>query len=201
MAVSAIILAGGRATRMGGADKGLVTFCQKPLVSHIIERLAPQADEILINANREIESYKTLGYLVLQDEIADFAGPLAGMQLGLKHAAHEYVLTAPCDTPLLPLDLAERMLTTLIHSNADIAVAISNGDTHPVFCLCKKTVLPSLNNYLQNGGRKVSEWQQSLKYVYVDFSDCNGAFANLNTAEDLSALAKKLETASAHGKQ
>lgn len=197
MAISSIILSGGRATRMGGVDKGLVQLQQKPLIQHVIDRIRPQVDGIIINANREIEQYLTLGYPVLQDEVSqdgspDFIGPLAGMRLGLKHAQHDYLLTAPCDSPLLPLDLAPRMLASLLKNNTDIAVATSDGDTHPVFCLCKKSVLKSLEDYLVNGGRKVSTWQKSQKYIKVDFSDCSDAFVNLNTLEDLVALELKM---------
>lgn len=198
MPVTAIILAGGRASRMGGADKGLALLNKKPLVTHVIQRLQSQADEIIINANREINTYKVLGYTVLQDEIADYAGPLAGIQLGLKHASNDYVLTVPCDSPLLPLNLASKLHKALTQHNADCAVAMSSGNTHPVFCLCKKTVLPTLDNYLARGGRKVSEWQKSLNHVYVDFSECDEAFINLNTPEDLSQLAAKLEYTNNH---
>jgi len=195
--VSAIILAGGKATRMGGLDKGLVLFQKKPLIAHVINRLIPQVDEITINANREMEAYQSLGYRVLQDEIADFAGPLAGMQLGLKHAGSEYLLTVPCDSPLLPLDLSARLQAALIQHHADIAIASSNGHTHPVFCLCKKSVLPALNDYLSHGGRKVGEWQQRLNHTYVDFSDCSEAFTNLNTQQDLMALEATLQNQAA----
>lgn len=192
MNVSAIILSGGRATRMGGIDKGLVALQQKPLVQHVIDRLVPQVDEIIINSNREIAQYQAFGYPVLQDEndefIGEYIGPLAGFSLGLQHAKHEYVLTVPCDSPLLPPDLAQRLLNGILESRADIAVASSNGDAHPVFCLCKKSVLPSLRDYLLQGGRKVSAWQKSLSYIEVDFSDCADAFVNLNTFEDLAAL-------------
>lgn len=192
MEISTIILAGGRGMRMGGIDKGLVKLQQKSLIKHLIERLTPQVDEIIINANREIMQYQALGYAVLQDETADFIGPLAGISLGLKHAAHEYLLTVPCDSPLLPLDLTQRLLSSLLEHHAEIAVASSNGDAHPVFCLCKKSVLPSLTIYLEQGGRKVSAWQKSLNYVEVDFSDNPEAFINLNTFEDLAALELKL---------
>lgn len=188
MAISALILSGGRATRMGGVDKGLVMFQQKPLIQHVIERLTPQIDEIIINANRELAQYQAFGYPVLQDETADFIGPLAGFNLGLQHANHDYLLTVPCDSPLLPLDLVLRLHSSLLNHHADIAVATSDGDAHPVFCLCKKSVLPSLTSYLQQGGRKVSAWQKSLKYLEVDFSDDADAFYNLNTFEDLAAL-------------
>lgn len=192
MTISAIILSGGRATRMNGADKGLVELQQKPLIQHVIKRLAPQVDEILINANREIEQYQAFGYTVLLDEVEDFLGPLAGLSLGLQHANHDYVLTVPCDSPLLPLDLAKRLMTALLEHDADIAVASSDDNTHPVFSLCKKSVLPSLTAYLEQGERRVSTWQKSQKYIEVDFSDCNEAFTNLNKLKDLAELELKL---------
>lgn len=191
MLFSAIILSGGRATRMNGADKGLVLLQDKPLVQHVISRLTAQVDDILINANREIVTYQAFGYPVLPDETDDFLGPLAGFLLGLKHAKHEYLLTVPCDSPLLPLYLAERLYKGMTEAHADIAVASCDGDTHPVFCLMKKSVLPSLQAFLQNGGRKVSAWQKSQKYVEVDFSDSSDAFTNLNTFEDLNRLELK----------
>lgn len=188
MPISAIIIAGGLATRMNGADKGLMLLQNKPLVQHVVKRLAAQANEIFINANREIVQYKAFGYPVLQDEISEYLGPLAGLSLGLKYAHYDYVLSVPCDSPLLPLDLAKRLMTQLIEHHADIAVASSDGSVHPVFCLCKKSVLPSLTAYLARGERRVSTWQKSQHYVEVDFSDCINAFANLNTLEDLAAL-------------
>ena len=188
ISISSIILSGGRASRMSGVDKGLVQLQQKPLIAHVIARLNPQVDEIFINANREIVQYQAFGLPVLQDEIAEFIGPLAGFSLGLQHAKHEYVLTVPCDSPLLPLDLAQRLYSSMAASRMDIAVASSAGNTHPVFCLMKKSVLPSLQAFIDAGERKVSTWQKSQQYIEVDFSDCDEAFTNLNTFEDLSAL-------------
>ncbi|MBX9675908.1 MAG: molybdenum cofactor guanylyltransferase [Methylotenera sp.] len=195
MAISCIILSGGLATRMGGVDKGLVTLQEKPLIEHVIARLTPQVDEILINANRKIAQYQTFAYPVLQDAHSNFIGPLAGFSLGLQHAKHDYLLTVPCDSPLLPHDLVQRLLKELIKKNADIAVASSDGNAHPVFCLCKKSVLPSLTAYLKAGERRVSSWQKSLAYIEVDFSDCSDAFVNLNTFEDLASLELKLRHA------
>lgn len=194
MAISALILSGGRATRMGGVDKGLVFFLQKPLIQHVIDRLAPQVDEILINANREITQYQSFGYSVLKDEVEDFSGPLAGFSLGLQYAKHDYLLTVPCDSPFLPLNLSLRLMAALLEHKADIAVATSNGNTHPVFCLCKKSVLPSLAAYLELGERRVSAWQKSQKYIEVNFNDCDNSFANLNTLEDLAALELSLHS-------
>lgn len=192
MNISAIILAGGQANRMGGAGKGLVPLQNKPLVQYVIERLTPQVDEILINANREIERYEAFNLPILKDEHADFIGPLAGFTLGLKHGKHDYLLTVPCDSPLLPEDLVARMMKALTEQAADIVVAKSAGHTHPVFSLMKKAVLPSLMAYLDQGERKVSTWQKSLHYIEVEFNDCAEAFVNLNTFEELEALALKL---------
>ena len=196
LSISSILLAGGRATRMGGVDKGLVVLQQEALTAHVIARLKSQVDEIFISANREIETYKTFGYPVLQDANADFIGPLAGFFLGLQNAQYDYVLTVPCDSPLLPLDLAERLLSGMSASGADIAVASSDENSHPVFCLMKKSVLPSLLAYIERGERKVSAWQKSQQLVEVDFSDCSEAFTNLNTFDDLAAVELKLNALS-----
>ena len=192
MPISAIILSGGRATRMNGMDKGLMLLQNKPLIQHVIARLKPQVDEVFINANREIKQYEAFGLPILKDENEEFIGPLAGFSLGLQHAKHEYVLTVPCDSPLLQLDLVTRLFEGMSASRMDIAVASSDGNTHPVFCLMKKSVLPSLTEYLASGERKVSTWQKSQQYVEVDFSDCAAAFVNLNAFEDLAALELKL---------
>ena len=192
MKISAIILSGGRATRMNSVDKGLIQLQQKPLVAHVIARLKPQVDEILINANREIMQYEAFGLPVLQDENMVFLGPLAGFSLGLQHGKHDYVLTVPCDSPLLPLDLAQRLMAALLEHLADIVVASSDSNAHPVFCLMRKTVLPSLMDYLAKDNRKVSTWQKSLRYVEVDFQKSADAFVNLNTFEDLAGLEQRL---------
>lgn len=192
MNVSAIILAGGQANRMGGAGKGLVPLNKKPLVQHVIERLSPQVDELLLNANRELDRYKTFDLPVLTDEHADFIGPLAGFVLGLKHCKHEYLLTVPCDAPLLCDDLVKRLTLGLTEKNHDIVVAKSAGHSHPVFSLMKKSVLPSLLAYIDHGERKVSTWQKSLDYAEVEFNDCHEAFTNINTFEALEALALQL---------
>jgi len=189
--ISAIILSGGRATRMNGVDKGLILLQNRPLILHVIKRLLPQVDEVLINANREIATYESLGFKVLQDETDEFLGPLAGFLLGLQHAKHEYVITVPCDSPLLPLHLAQQLYDGITEARADIAVASCLGATHPVFCLMKKSVLPSLTTFLAKGERKVSAWQKSHAYIEIDFSDDKDAFTNINTLEDLNALKLK----------
>ena len=188
MAISAVILSGGRATRMGGLDKGLVNLNGKPLVKHVIERIQPQVDELFINANRELDTYKSFGISVFTDEQADFIGPLAGFYIGLSQAKHPYLLTVPCDSPYIPIDIANRLYRGLTELNVDIAVAKSNGDTHPVISLCRTSTLPSLVTAIQAGERKVSTWQKSLRYSEVTFDDCAEAFINLNTLQDVARL-------------
>ncbi len=173
---------------MGGIDKGLIEFAGKPMVAHVVDRLQPQVDEILINANREIERYAEFGYEVISDEIEGFAGPLAGLHRAMSVAIHPFVMTAPCDSPLLPTDLADRLMQGLVSSNADIAVAKTGSQTHPVFCLCRKNLKDHLESYLQSGERKMHAWQDSLKVVEIAFDDKPEAFININTIEELESL-------------
>jgi|SRR5450830_112744 len=188
MSITGIVLAGGKGSRMDGIDKGLLNFNGKPMVKHVLERLAPQVDQILISANREIAQYESLGYPVIQDDISGFAGPLAGLQKGLQATKSAYVLTVPCDSPLLPANLASRLMNGLIKHDADLAVVKTGSQTQPVFCLYRTSVLPSLEQYLQDGGRKVEDWQNSLEVVSVSFSDNPKAFSNINTRDELAIL-------------
>ena len=184
--ITGIVLAGGQGRRMGGVDKGLQLLRGLPMVQHVIERFAPQVDELLINANQNIEQYQRLGYRVIPDAIAGFAGPLAGLHRGLSEAAHPLVVTAPCDSPFLPLDLVAQLKTALEANHADLAVAKTGDQPHPVFRLCRKSVLPSLTAFLESGGRKIDLWYSQLKVVEVQFAD-DAAFRNINTREELAA--------------
>lgn len=188
MSISGVILAGGQGRRMGGVDKGLVEFLGKPLISHIIQRLTPQVSEIFISANREIETYSALGYPVITDAIEGFAGPLAGLHRGMMEARHPYVLTVPCDTPLISMSLVSRLMQGLTRSDADVAVAKTGAQPHPVFCLCRRTLLPHLEDYLQRGGRKFEDWYSSLDVAEILFNDQPQAFINVNTREELLCL-------------
>ena len=186
--ITGLILAGGKASRMGGSDKGLIAFKGQPMVAHVIQRLSPQVDEILINANREIETYQSLGFTVITDEISDFAGPLAGLHAGMKAAKTEFLLSVPCDSPLLPEDLSQRLMAALELQQADIAVAKTGEQHHPVFCLCRTSLAQDLEDFLDAGGRKVEGWQKQHAYVEVSFDDNPSAFSNVNTPEELSKL-------------
>lgn len=186
--ITGLILAGGRGTRMEHADKGLQEFAGKPLIQHVLNRLQPQVQQLMINANRNLEVYGRFGVPVWQDSMPDFAGPLAGLQTGLAHCATPLLVSVPCDTPFLPLDLVARMHSALTSADADVAVAATDSagahHIHPVFCLLKTALLPDLATYLQGGGRKVRAWQATRKMVEVYFED-EAAFRNINSRDDL----------------
>ena len=183
MQVSGVILAGGLGRRMGGVDKGLKELRGKPMVQWVLERLAPQVDDIVINANQNLERYRAFGHEVVPDEIGGFAGPLAGLHAGLKAVKHPLVVTAPCDSPFLPLDLVSRLGNAL--GQNDLAVAKTGTQPHPVFALVRRDCRDGLEAFLAQGGRKIDAWYASLKVVEVSFDDEAGAFRNINTLDEL----------------
>lgn len=188
MDITGLILAGGRGSRMGSIDKGLVPLAGKPMVVHVLERLAPQVQRMLINANQNQDTYAAFGTPVWPDAMPDFAGPLAGLQTGLMHCETPYLVTAPCDSPFLPPDLVARLAQALQAQDAELAVAITGeGATrqpHPVFCLAKASLLPHLTAFLEGGGRKVDRWYATLRVAEVHFAD-EAAFRNINTLAEL----------------
>ena len=188
--VTGVILAGGLGRRMGNVDKGLQLLAGRALASWVLRRLASQVDEILINANRNLEAYAALGYRVIEDRAATYAGPLAGMHAGLSEAKNSLVAFAPCDTPLLPADLVTRLLAPLHDEHVDLAVAKTGTRVHPVICIARKRLLPHLAGFLAGGGRKVDAWFATLKVVEVAFDDQKRAFSNVNTEEELRAIEK-----------
>jgi len=186
--VTGVILAGGQGRRMGGADKGLQLLDGRPLAQWVLDRLAPQVAAVLISANRNLPRYAEFGCPVLPDRIADSAGPLAGVQAALAQAATPLLQTVPCDSPFLPGDLVARLHAELTGQGAQLAVARSGGRVHRACCLLRCDLAPRLDAFLASGERKVGLWHASLDVVEVDFDDSDGAFANLNTADDLAAL-------------
>ncbi|MGI4716827.1 MAG: molybdopterin molybdotransferase MoeA [Janthinobacterium lividum] len=190
--ITGLILAGGRGSRMGNVDKGLQPFRGTSMAQHVLERLAPQVGSIMINANRNLEAWRAFDAPVWPDETPDFAGPLAGLEAGLRHCATPWLLAAPCDSPFLPPDLAERLAAAVEADDADLAFAVTREpgmrpQAHPVFCLVKASRLPILSQYLLEGGRRVDGWYKELKAVEVLFEDAD-AFRNINTREELQEL-------------
>jgi molybdopterin-guanine dinucleotide biosynthesis protein A len=187
--VTGIVLAGGLGRRMGGVDKGLVDLDGRPMVAHVLDRLAPQVGAILINANQNGERYAAFGWPVVPDDVGGYAGPLAGLHAGLSRTTTEYAATVPCDSPFLPADLVARLRAALVARGAALAVARTFDQPHPVFCLVRRDVLPHLSAFLQGGGRKIDAWYASLDVVDVAFDDEADAFRNINTAGELAAAA------------
>ena len=186
--ITGVVLAGGLGRRMGGVDKGLRTLRGRPLTAWVVERLAPQVDELLINANQNASDYARVGYRVIADAIGGYAGPLAGLHAGLAAASHPLIVTAPCDSPFLPSDLVARLHDALTTHAAQLTVAKTGDQAHPVFCLCRRDVLPHLEAFLSAGGRKIDAWYSTLKVVEVAFDDNAAAFSNINSPEELAAF-------------
>ena len=182
-AVSGIVLAGGLGRRMGGVDKGLQPLHGRAMVEHVLERFAPQVDEIVINANQNLERYAAFGHRVVSDQVGGFAGPLAGLHAGLAAISRPIAATVPCDSPFLPEDLVARLQRAL--GDNDLAVAKTGAQPHPVFALVRRAVSGNLQAFLAGGGRKIDAWYSSLKVVEVNFDDEADAFRNINTLEEL----------------
>ena len=180
--VSAVVLAGGRATRMGGVDKGLVEVGGKTMVEHVVHALRPQVAKIFINANRNQQRYQALsGHTVVADSIADFAGPLAGMASVMQRTETPWLVSAPCDSPLVTADLVSRLLDAAQTQRARIAVAHDGERLQPVFALLQVSLLDSMLAYLHAGERKIDMWFAKHEMVPVDFSDAQQTFVNVNT--------------------
>ncbi len=190
--ITCIILAGGKARRLGGNDKGLVTLAGKPMIEYVIDAVLPQVGEIVINANRSIEIYNGYGLRVIQDTL-DYAGPLAGMAAGIEAATTELVLTVPCDGPWLPEDLVSRLKQKLEESSALVCVAHDGERMQPVFALFRREILPELYSYLNAGDRKLQLWLSQQDVAIADFSDTPEAFININTPEERSRVEKQLK--------
>ncbi len=196
--ITAVILAGGRGSRMGGVDKGLQNFNGVPLALHALLRLGPQVGRVMINANRNLAAYESFGVPVWPDAttLGDYAGPLAGFMTALVHCETPCMLTVPCDTPLFPHDLVSRLADALVDSGADFAVASAPEEDgqcrpQPVFCLMRTHMLESLNHFTQSGGRKIDAWTAQQKVVHVPFNlpgDEPHAFFNANTLAELHQL-------------
>lgn len=189
--ITGLILAGGLGSRMGGQDKGLVELAGKPMLKHVMDRLAPQVHQLMINANRNAAAYARLSPWVVADRMAGFVGPLAGLDAALHEPALEgdWVLTCPCDSPFLPLDLAPRLLAAARAATAHVAMVSVDGQPEPAFLLAHRGVAPSLATFLEGGGRQIRRWVGETQHVVVDFSDCAGAFCNINTPEELARQA------------
>jgi molybdopterin-guanine dinucleotide biosynthesis protein A len=189
--VTGLVLAGGQGRRMGGVDKGLQLLRGRPMVEWVLERLRRQVTEVVINANQNQAEYARLGHRVVGDAIAGFAGPLAGLHAGLQANIHPFLVTVPCDSPFLPLDLVSRLHAALVAAHADLAVAKTGDQPHPVFALVRDSLAGHLTAFLESGGRKIDAWYASLTVAEVSFDDQPDAFSNINTRSELEEFEKR----------
>lgn len=190
--ITGVILAGGRGRRMGGVDKGLVKLAGRPLIEWVLDALAPQVGALLINANRHREIYAGYGVPVIADADAELNGPLAGMLSAMRAARTDWILTVPCDGPLLPPDLASRLIAALASDDASLATVTERERIHPVYALMPVSLEPELSADLTAGTRKVADWVARRGPALADFGDRPQAFSNINSAEDVARLAAQL---------
>jgi molybdopterin-guanine dinucleotide biosynthesis protein A len=189
--ITGLVLAGGRGSRMGGVDKGLQNHRGMPLAMHALLRLQPQVGHAMINANRNLGAYESMGVPVWPDTTSDYPGPLAGVLAGLERCETPYLVTVPCDTPNFPTDLVERLAAALERDDAQIAMAATREEgvlrTQPVFSLLQSTLMESLMQFMQAGERKIDRWTARHRCTIVEFDDA-AAFFNANTAQELHSL-------------
>ena len=175
---------------MGGVDKGLQAFRGKRLVDYVYERLAPQVGGVIINANQNQEIYRAFGVRVVSDAVGGFAGSFAGMHAGLSVSKRPFLASVPCDSPFLPEDLIARLYARIDETGAELAVAKTGDQPHPVFSLMRRGVLDHLTDFLKDGGRKIDAWYATLNVVEVAFDDEAQAFSNINTLDELASYEK-----------
>ena len=182
----ALILAGGRGTRLSGRDKGWIMWDGLPLIEHTLARLkaqTPAPTRILISANRNIDAYQQTGHVVVTDERPNFMGPLAGVEAGLMRCKKNPLLVVPCDTPLLPANLFERLSESLSeHPDSPAAFATASDGPQPLCCLLRPSIAGSLGKYLDVGHGSVLRWLEQSNAQCVEFNDTH-AFSNFNNLE------------------
>ena len=192
--ITGVVLAGGRATRWDGRDKGLIQVSGRPMISHVLDALAPQVERIIINANRNLDEYRAFGLPVVTDASRDFLGPLAGIASGMAAARTEWVAITPCDSPLLAADCVGRLVSACEDDErTDIAVAHDGDRIQPVFALIRRALLDDLDAFLESGGRKIDRWYGQQRMQLVDFSDNPDNFLNINQREDRDMLEARME--------
>jgi molybdopterin-guanine dinucleotide biosynthesis protein A len=186
--ITGLILAGGRGTRMGSVDKGLQLFRGIPMAMHALMRLDSQVGQVLVNANQNLAAYESFGVPIVTDLHGGYAGPLAGLHAGLCACETDYLVTVPCDVPLFPVNLVEELLTALEQEQADLAVAYTQAQAHPVFTLMRSDLNEHLDAFLKTGQRKIDIWYASLKVAKVPFDSQADRFMNVNTIQELHEL-------------
>jgi molybdopterin-guanine dinucleotide biosynthesis protein A len=190
--ITGVVLSGGLSRRMNGQEKAFLKLKGKAMICYTLEKLAPQVSTLVINANQHTEQYRQYGYPVIKDEFGSFDGPLAGIYTALSYTTDPYLMVVPCDSPLISDDLIQRLYNAVCNNKSQLAVAHDGNRLQPVFALISTQLKSSLKSYLENGQRKLDNWYIKSGATIVDFSDTKEMFLNINTAEDLAALEKKL---------
>jgi len=192
--VTGMILAGGKARRMGGQDKGLIEINGQAMIQYVLDVLKPQVSEILINANRNVSEYEKFAYPVISDRLEDYQGPLAGIAAAMDVVNTKYICTCPCDGPLIAEDLVTRLFSALNSTNEDIHIAVAHDGQRlqPVYALIDCDLHKSLLDYLSSGERKIDQWYAQNNFKTVDFSDKQDCFININTPEDQQTISQHL---------
>ena len=180
--ITAVILAGGKGRRLGGQDKGLVEYQGKLLIQHVLDKITSQVDSVMINANRNHDSYAALGYTLISDELSDFQGPLAGFAIAMQKSKTDFILTMPCDGPHLPNDYVARLIAAS-KDQKSIVVAHDGERLQPVHALIPIALIDSLLAFLESGDRKIDRWYAKNDMHTADFSDKPEVFFNVNTEE------------------
>jgi molybdenum cofactor guanylyltransferase len=183
--VTAVILAGGMGRRMGGQDKGLVMYKNATLIERVLAGIAQQTENILINANRNLDAYSKFGYPIVEDTLTDFQGPLAGFYAAMAVAKTEYILTLPCDGPFVADNYLSSMLEAINKTDNKMAIASDGERMQPVYALLSVDLRPSLEQFLKEGERKIDRWYNRHQYSLVKFENETHLFTNINTPEDI----------------
>ncbi len=192
--MTGVVLAGGRATRWDGRDKGLIEVLGRPMIQHVLDALAPQVDQIIISANRNLDAYRSFGWPVVTDASGDFLGPLAGIASGLRAARTGWVATAPCDAPLLVAHCVDRLASACMDApTIDAAVAHDGVRVQPLFAVLRRDLIENLDAFLDAGGRRVDRWYDQQRAQLVDFADSEEGFSNINGPEDRERLEARMK--------
>ncbi len=192
--ITAVVLAGGKGSRMGGRDKGLVPLANRPMIAHVLDALKPQVGNIVISANRNLPLYRRFGFPVISDEQDGYQGPLAGLLNAMRHISTSWMLCVPCDAPLLPGNLATRLVQALEDKPGKLAVVHDGDKLQPAFALLSRHLEPDLEAYLNSGQRRLRQWCMNHGPALADFSDMPERFANINDPRELQKILDALLT-------
>ena len=176
--ITGLILCGGKGTRLGNKDKGLVPYRGKMLVQHMIDRVQPQVDQLLININQNEEKYETFGAQLTTDEDNNYQGPLAGILSAKSKITTEFCFVVPCDMPHIPLNTVERLHSVIGDKHA---VAVANkGRVQPLVLLIRSSIIGTISDRLKGKNKSVLGWLESIGYTTAKFHDSMSEFRNLN---------------------